>query len=166
MALGLFGHGSPVGPELFSLSATWLFQFFSPPFSKFLEERLWKAAEISLSSRTPRSTGAPTHPLKIFRPLTAIVLITALRHGCYLCLIACCPGEGRTGRTPRSSSGPTPFVFNPGHGRPFPPLPLSVFFRGGLGVGEKPACGELVRSTHRVPSHFISSCDYSLKPFL
>ena len=34
---------------------------------------------------------------------------------------------------------------------------LFVFSRGGLGVGEKPTRGELVRSTHRVPSPFISS---------
>ena len=32
-----------------------------------------------------------------------------------------------------------------------------LFFCGGLGVGEKPTRGELVRSTHRVPSPFISS---------
>ena len=38
-------------------------------------------------------------------------------------------------------------------------------FRGGLGVGERPTCGELVRSTHRVASHFISSYDFSSKPF-
>ena len=43
---------------------------------------------------------------------------------------------------------------------------LFVFSRGGLGVGEKPTRGELVRSTHRVPSPFISSYDFSLKPFL
>ena len=34
---------------------------------------------------------------------------------------------------------------------------LCSFFCGGLGVGEKPTRGELVRSTHRVPSPFISS---------
>ena len=33
---------------------------------------------------------------------------------------------------------------------------LFVFSRGGLGVGEMPARGELVRSTHRVPLPFIS----------
>ena len=32
-----------------------------------------------------------------------------------------------------------------------------LFFCGELGVGEKPTRGELVRSTHRVPSPFISS---------
>ena len=42
---------------------------------------------------------------------------------------------------------------------------LFPFFRGGLGVGEKPTRGELVRSTHRVPSPFISSYDFSSKPF-
>ena len=30
-------------------------------------------------------------------------------------------------------------------------------FRGGLGVGEKPTRGGLVRSTRRVPSPFVSS---------
>ena len=33
---------------------------------------------------------------------------------------------------------------------------LFVFSRGGLGVGEKPTRGELVRSTHRAPSPFIN----------
>ena len=42
---------------------------------------------------------------------------------------------------------------------------VCLFFRGGLGVGEKPTCGELVRSTHRVPSPFISSYDFPSKPF-
>ena len=65
-----------------------------------------------------------------------------------------------------AASLPTSCVFNlVVYGRPYPAYrlrallpPLFVcFFRGGLGVGEKPACGELVRSTHRVPSHFISS---------
>ena len=105
--------------------------------------------------------------MKIFRPLTAIVLVTASRQGCYLRLITCCAEEGRTGRTLRSSSGPTSVVFNLVYGRPYPahrlhaplpPLPVFVcFFRGGLGVGKKPTRGELVRSTHRVPSPFISS---------
>ena len=45
------------------------------------------------------------------------------------------------------------------------PLPLFVFFRGGLGVGEKPTCGELVQSTHRVPSHFISSQRFLFETF-
>ena len=95
-----------------------------------------------------------THLLKIFRPLTAIVLVTAARQGCYLRLIACCPRERRTGRTLRSSSGQTSVVFNLAYGRPYPayrpqallpPLPVSVcFFCGGLGVGEKPTYGELV----------------------
>ena len=40
------------------------------------------------------------------------------------------------------------------------------FSRGGLGVGEKPTRGELVRSTHRVPSPFISSYDFPSKPSL
>ena len=89
--------------------------------------------------------------------------------------IARCPGKGRTGRTPRSSSGPTSVVFNLVYGRPYPayrlqallpPLPLFVCFsRGGLGVGEKPTRGELVRSTHRVPSPFISSYDFPSRPF-
>ena len=67
-------------------------------------------------------------------------------------------------------------VFSPANGRPYPeyrlrallpPLPWFVCFSlGGLGVGEKPARGELVRSTHRVPSPFIFSYDFSLKPFL
>ena len=34
---------------------------------------------------------------------------------------------------------------------------LFVFFCGGLGVGEKPTRGELVQSTHQVPSPFIFS---------
>ena len=43
---------------------------------------------------------------------------------------------------------------------------LFVFFRGGLGVGEGPTRDEPDRSTHRVPSPFISSYDFSLGPFL
>ena len=49
---------------------------------------------------------------------------------------------------------------------PLPPLPLFVCFsRGGLGVGEKPTRGELVRSTHRVPSPFISSQRFPFETF-
>ena len=40
-----------------------------------------------------------------------------------------------------------------------------LFFCGGLDVGEKPTRGELVRSTHRVPSPFISSYDFPSRPF-
>ena len=88
------------------------------------------------------------------------------RQGFYLRLIVCCPGEGRTGRAPRSSSGPTSVVFNLVYGRPYPayrpraplpPLPLFVCFsRGGLGVGEKPTRGELVRRLLSPPSDFLS----------
>ena len=47
-----------------------------------------------------------------------------------------------------------------------PPLPVFVCFsRGGLGVGEKPTRGELVRSTHRVPSPFISSQRFPFETF-
>ena len=42
---------------------------------------------------------------------------------------------------------------------------LFVFFCGGLGVGEKPTRGELVRSTHRVPSPFISSQRFPFETF-
>ena len=35
--------------------------------------------------------GVPKHPVKVYRPLTAIVLVKASRQGCYLCLIACVP---------------------------------------------------------------------------
>ena len=80
------------------------------------------------------------------------------------------------GRTLRSSSGPTPVVFNLAIGRPYPAYRLQAplllfhclfycFSRGGLGIGEKPTRGELVRSTHRAPSPYISSHDFSLKPF-
>ena len=41
-------------------------------------------------------------------------------------LIACCPGEGRTGRTPRSSSGPTSVVFNLANGRLYPAYRLQA----------------------------------------
>ena len=117
----------------------------------------------------------PDTLLKTPRSLTAIVLVTASRQGCYLRLIACYPGEGRTGRTPRSSSGPTSVVFNLVYGRLYPahrlqallpPLPVFVCFsRGGLGVGEKSTRGELVRSTHRVPSPFISSQRFPFETF-
>ena len=106
--------------------------------------------------------------------MTDIVLVTASRQGCYLRLIACCPGEGRAGRTLRSSSGPTSVVFNLVYGRPYPAhrlqaLPSSsssvFFFSGGLGVGEKPVRGELVESTNRVPSPFISSQRFPFETF-
>ena len=42
---------------------------------------------------------------------------------------------------------------------------LFVFFCGGLGVGEEPTRGELVRSTHRVPSPFISSQRFPFETF-
>ena len=42
---------------------------------------------------------------------------------------------------------------------------VCLFFCGGLGVGEKPARCELVRSTYRVPSPFISSNDFPSRPF-
>ena len=124
----------------------------------------------------PRIADFPIHHLlKISRPLTAIVLVTASRQGRYLRLIACCPGEGRAGCTLRSSSGPTSVVFNLVNGRPYPahppqaplpPLPVLVCFsRGGLGVGEEPTRGELVRSTHRVPSPFISSQRFPFEIF-
>ena len=70
---------------------------------------------------------------------------------------------------------PTSVVFSLVYGRPYPahrlqallsPLPLLVcFVRGGLDAGEKPTRGELVRSTHRVPSPFISSYDFPSRPF-
>ena len=41
---------------------------------------------------------------------------------------------------------------------------VCLFFRGGLGAGEGPTRGELVRSTHRIPSPFISSYDFSFIP--
>ena len=66
-------------------------------------------------------------------------------------------------------------VFNLVYGRLYPahrlqallpPLPVFVCFsRGGLGVGEKPTRGELVRSTHRVPSPFISSQRFPFETF-
>ena len=47
-----------------------------------------------------------------------------------------------------------------------PPLPVFVCFScGGLGVGEKPTRGELARSTHRVPSPFISSQRFPFETF-
>ena len=42
---------------------------------------------------------------------------------------------------------------------------VCLFFCGGLGVGEKPTRGELVRSTHRVPSPFISSQRFPFETF-
>ena len=42
---------------------------------------------------------------------------------------------------------------------------VCLFSRGGLGVGEKPTCSELVRGTHRVPSPFISSQRYTFETF-
>ena len=41
-----------------------------------------------------------------------------------------------------------------------------LFFRGGLGVVEKPTRGELVRSTHRVPSPFIFLLPFIFETFL
>ena len=40
-----------------------------------------------------------------------------------------------------------------------------LFLRGGLGVGEEPTRGELVQSTHRVPSPFISSQRFPFETF-
>ena len=42
---------------------------------------------------------------------------------------------------------------------------VCLFSCGGLGVGEKPTRGELVRSTHRVPSPFISSQRFPFETF-
>ena len=42
---------------------------------------------------------------------------------------------------------------------------VCLFFCGGLGVGEKPTRGELVRSTHRVPLLFISSQRFLFQTF-
>ena len=42
---------------------------------------------------------------------------------------------------------------------------IVCFSRGGLGVGEKPTRGELVRSTHRVPSPSISSQRFPFETF-
>jgi hypothetical protein len=42
---------------------------------------------------------------------------------------------------------------------------VCLFFCGGLGVGEERTRFELVRSTHRVPSPFISSNDFPSRPF-
>ena len=42
---------------------------------------------------------------------------------------------------------------------------VCLFFCGELGVGEKPTRGELVRSTHRVPSPFISSQRFPFETF-
>ena len=110
-----------------------------------------------MTSRAPRSPGAPIHPLKVFRPLAAIVLITASRQGHCLRLIACFPGEGRTGCTLRSSSGPTSFVFNLVHLRaPLPPLPVFFcLFRSGLGVCEKPRCGSPEHTPSTVAFHLL-----------
>ena len=165
----------PVGPEHFSLSATWLFSAFNHLSQKIAGRKTLVSSRNIIVLGDTSLAGVPTHLLKIFRPLTAIVLVTASRQGCCLRLIACFPGEGRTGRTHRSSSGPTSDVFKLVYGRPcpahrlqalLPPLPVFVcFFCGGLGVGEKPTRGELVRSTHRVPSPFISSQRFPFEIF-
>ena len=42
---------------------------------------------------------------------------------------------------------------------------VCLFYCGGLGVGEKPTRGELVRTTHRVPSPFISSQRFPFETF-
>ena len=42
---------------------------------------------------------------------------------------------------------------------------VCLFSCGGLGVGEKPTRGELVRSTNRVPSPFISSQRFPFETF-
>ena len=152
-------------------------QYLKPSLSK----DCWKEGCSEQQNKNfPRIvTASPIFPgtlLKTSRLLTAIVLVTASRQGCYLLLIACCPGEGRAGRTLRSSSGPTSLAFNLVYGRPYRahrlralllPLLLSVLFfpRGGLGVGEKHTRGELVRSTHRVPSPFISPQRFPFETF-
>ena len=50
-----------------------------------------------------------------------------------------------------------PLSSTPSSSSPSSSSSVCLFFCGGLGVGEKPTRGELVRSTHRVPSPFISS---------
>ena len=42
---------------------------------------------------------------------------------------------------------------------------VCLFFCGGLGVGEKPTRGELVRNTHRVPLPFVSSQRFPFETF-
>ena len=109
-------------------------------------------------------------------PTSAIVLVAASRQGCYLRLIACFPGEGRARRTLHSLSGPSCFVSKldrsleplsstPSSSSPSTSSSVCLFFRGGLGVGGKPTCGELVRSTHRVLSPFISSQRFPFEAF-
>ena len=107
----------------------------------------------------------------IFWPLAAIVLVTASRHGCYLRLIACCPGEGRTGRTLRSSSGPTSVVFDLVNGRPYPtyrlqaplpPLPLFVCFSLTFDFCLSTSIPVLTTSTYVVAwlvSFWVGTCD-------
>ena len=59
-----------------------------------------------------------------------------------------------------------PLSSTPSSSSPSSSSSVCLFFRGGLGVGEKPTRGELVRSTHRVPSPFISSQRFPFETFL
>ena len=122
----------------------------------------------------PRIADFPTHHLlKIFRPLTAIVLVTAFKERLLL------PSSYRMLPRRKACRAHAPLFewtnagcLQPCQRRPYPAHrlqallpPLPFFSRGGLGVGEKPARGELVRSTHRVPSPFISSQRFPFETF-
>ena len=109
-----------------------------PPSNSIAKESTFAAGNFLRSARHSGalSSSCPETLLKTSRPLTAFVLVTASRQGCYLRLIACCPGERRAGRTLHSSSGPTSVVFNLFYGLPYPahspqaplpPLPVLVF---------------------------------------
>ena len=58
-----------------------------------------------------------------------------------------------------------PLSSTPSSSSPSSSSSVCLFFRGGLGVGEKPTCGKLVRSSHRVPSPFISSQRFPFETF-
>ena len=58
-----------------------------------------------------------------------------------------------------------PLSSTPSSSSPSSSSSVCLFFCGGLGVGEKPTRGELVRSTHRVPSPFISSQRFPFEIF-
>ena len=84
--------------------------------------------------------------------------------------MSCLPGKGsqlhRGGESKRGIYGAGSISVSSSARKSNSKIEQLLILIGSHGGGEKPTRGELVRSTHGVPSPFLSSYDFSLKPFL